>query len=170
MKFVIQLKKFKVKHLKYIRDQVSPFLPHLRRYPFFLLIIAILFIVEECMSATNEHLCLTICEVVGFVFLTVILLFVLVIVEKPDSYFNKIFVTALLWFVSCLVLVDFSQFSITLFFKIFIAFVYILLGCLYPDFKEKINIYKDMQTKLHSDKNNNPYAILEKQLGDRSDV
>ena len=170
MKSVIQLRKCIVKHLDYIRNQIAPFLPHLRQYPFFLLLIAVLIIVEECMNLMNEHPCLIICEAVGLVFLTVSLLFVLVVVEKPDSYFNKFFVTALLWFVSCLVLVDFSQFSITLFFKIFIAFVYILLGCLYPDFIEIINIYKDRKTKLHSDENNNPYAILEKQIGEQSDV
>lgn len=114
-------------------------------YPFAFVFVLLLFVIGLLADLTGFNPIWEILEIIGMAVIAALLAVIIMCIEHPKVYIGKIFFFSLLWFASCLVLVDFSQFSWQLFFKIVTAFEFIFLGCLLPDLVSELKSVKEKQ-------------------------
>ena len=138
-----------------MKEKVSTFLEVIRgllKYPVLFVLIVIAFGLNVIQEITQSYGWIQIIQLIGIIIIAALCAVILLTDKNGKNYINKIGFFSFFWFASCIVLVDFSEFSFELLMKIITSYEFIFLGCLIPDFVSRGERERDSVIQKKEDK------------------
>lgn len=113
------------------------------KYPviFVLAVLAFALNIAQEILGTNGWIQCT--QLIGLIILTAFFAVILITNKDGKKYINKVGLFSFFWLVSCVVLIDFSDFGLETLARLVAAYEFIFLGCLIPDFVSQVEREQD---------------------------
>lgn len=147
-------------------EQGKEILLVLLSYPAAFIAVVALFVIGIIADMHGVNSIYGFIEIILMAFIAAILAITLMFLDNPKEYIAKTFFFSLLWLASCLVMVDFNDFSWLLIIRIVAAFEFIFLACLFPDFMTKLKeIREENINKNKENENQSGEQLPENQRG-----
>lgn len=115
----------------------------LLKYPVIFVLAVLAFALNIAQEILGTNGWIQCAQLIGLIILTAVCAVILITNKDGKKYINKVGFFSFFWLVSCVVLIDFSDFGLQTLASLVASYEFIFLGCLIPDFVSQVEREQD---------------------------